>query len=132
GLRRLGGGWVADVVALEHDGAAGRLVEATEQLEERALARARRAHQGDELAGRDRERDAAERLDRRAAELVALGDLARLEDRRERRGRVAVAGDGFELCGHHFPRNEATTSPTMVSTSPDVVGGSSTWREPSG
>ena len=31
--------------------------------------------------------------------------------------------------GHHFPRYEATMSPTMESTSPDVAGGSRTWSE---
>ena len=50
-------------VAVEDDLAAGRPVEPAEQLEERALARAGGAHQRDELAGLDGQRDAAQRVD---------------------------------------------------------------------
>ena len=62
-LRQLVVGHRRDVVAGDLDGAVGRLVEAGEDVHERRLARARRAHDGDELALRDVERDAAERVD---------------------------------------------------------------------
>ena len=70
---RLVVGQLADDLALEDDLAGRRLVEPAEQLEERGLARARRAHQGDELAGLDRQRDAAQGLDAGSAERVGLG-----------------------------------------------------------
>ena len=47
------GGEVADVVAVELDCALIGLVEALQQFGERALAAARRAHDGDALAGLD-------------------------------------------------------------------------------
>ena len=74
-------GQAADDLALEHDVAGRRPVEAAEQLEQRALAAARRAHERDEFAGGDRQGDAAERVDGRLAERVALREVACLEDR---------------------------------------------------
>ncbi len=52
-----------DVPAIELDGAAGRSVEAAEQVHERRLAGAVRADQADDLALLQLERDAAERFD---------------------------------------------------------------------
>ena len=55
-------------------GARGRAVEAGEQVHQRRLARARRAHDGGELAGGHVERDAAQRVDGGLALAVAAGD----------------------------------------------------------
>ena len=71
----------ADHLAVEHDLAAGGPVEPAEQLEQRALAGAGRAHQGHELAAADLERDASQGLDLAVAEPVALGQVAGFEDR---------------------------------------------------
>jgi hypothetical protein len=72
---------VADDLAVEHDLAAGRPVEAAEQLQQRALARAGRPHQGHELAAPDLQRNTAEGIDVAVAEPVALGQIAGFEDR---------------------------------------------------
>ena len=80
-LGRLVVGQVADRRALEDDLAGGRPVKPAEELEESRLARPRRAHQGDELALVDLQGDAAQGIDRRGAEAVALGEIVRLEDR---------------------------------------------------
>src|SRR5207247_1360837 len=58
------------------------LVEAADQVHERALARARRAHHRDELAAIDVQRNAAQRLHLDVAHPVDLDQLARLDDRR--------------------------------------------------
>ena len=60
--------------------AGGRLVEAGEDVHERRLARARRAHHGRELAALDVEVDAAEGVDGGVALAVAAGDAARGND----------------------------------------------------
>ena len=90
--RRLVVGQLADRLALEDDLAARRLVEPAEDLQEGRLARTRRAHQRDELAGLDRQRHAAERLDACLAERVRLRQVACLEDRLGRRPRRRSAG----------------------------------------
>ena len=65
-LRRRVVAEAADDRPVEDDLARRRAVEAAEQVEERALARARRPHDGDELAGLDRQRDAAHGRRRRS------------------------------------------------------------------
>jgi hypothetical protein len=50
-----------DVLAVEHDTAGGRLVDAGEHVEERRLAGAVRADQRDDRASRDREVDVVSR-----------------------------------------------------------------------
>ena len=88
----------ADRLALEEDLAGRRPVEAAEELEERALAAARRTHQGDELAGRHGQGHAAQGLDGRLAEGIGLGQVARLEDRRS--SPSGVVRRGIERDGH--------------------------------
>ena len=70
------------VDALERIAAAGRPVETAEDVHQRRLARARRAHHGDELAGVDGERDAVQNLDRDVAGVVSLGESGKLDQRR--------------------------------------------------
>ena len=62
-----------DVLAGDPDGARGGRVEAGEQVHERRLAGARRAHDGRELAGGQVERDAAEGVDGGVAVAVRAG-----------------------------------------------------------
>ena len=57
-------------------GAGGRAVEAGEQVHQRRLAGARRAHDGRELAGGHLERDAAQGVDGGLAVAVAAGERA--------------------------------------------------------
>ena len=54
----------------------GRLVEAGEDVHERRLARARRAHDGGQAARGDVDRDAAQRVDGGVAVAVAADDVA--------------------------------------------------------
>ncbi len=58
----------------------GRPIEPAEQLQERALATARRTHERDELAGLDGQGDAAQGVDGRLAERIGLREVAGLED----------------------------------------------------
>src|SRR5262249_10927784 len=60
----------------------GRLVEAAEQIQERRLARARRAHDGDELAATDVERHAGNGTYRLPAHAVILAQVGDVDDRR--------------------------------------------------
>src|SRR6185503_4863702 len=69
------------VVPVEEVASGGRPIEAAEQVHERRLAGARRAGERDELAGRDVERDAAQRLHLHLAEVVGLRQVANGDDR---------------------------------------------------
>ena len=80
-----------DIDALEEVMAAGRLVEAAENVHQRRFARARRAHDGDELAGLDGEADAAQRFDLDIADDERAGDILDLDDRRRRSGSLGAA-----------------------------------------
>ena len=60
--------------------ARGRLVERGEDVHQRRLARAGRAHDGDELAGLDVERDAAEGVDGGLALAEAAREVAGADD----------------------------------------------------
>ena len=71
----------ADVDAGDRDLARGRLVEAGEDVHQRRLARARRAHDGGQAAGGDVDRDAAQGVDGRVALAVAADDVAGGDDR---------------------------------------------------
>jgi hypothetical protein len=79
-LRQLGVAEPADRRPVDEDLAGGGPVEAGEDVHERRLARAGRAHDGGELAACDVERDAAEGVDGGVALAVAAGDLARRDN----------------------------------------------------
>ena len=102
------------VGAVEPIGAARRPVETAEDVHERRLARARRAHDGDELAGRDVDGHAAQRLHRDVAELVDLPDVAHLDERRLAHAspEAPPAGEARRLRGASrcSPRRKATAS----------------------
>ena len=130
-------GELADDLALEDDLAARGPVEAAEQLQERALAAARRAHERDELTGGHGQGDAAQRVDGRLAERVRLGQVAAFEDRAGRDGRGAGHGHGLsggavgpagvELRGHVCLGAERSGGVTIavrrrVGRSPDGPG----------
>ena len=57
----------ADALAADFDRAAGRRIEPAHQIEQRRLARARRSHQGEEIAARNLEIDALQHVDALAA-----------------------------------------------------------------
>jgi hypothetical protein len=93
-------GQAADRLALERDLAGRRPVEPAEQLEQRRLAGARRSHQRDELALGDAQRHAAQRVDGRRAEAVALREIACLQDRGGRGQGHGTASDPPSGAGH--------------------------------
>ena len=73
---------LAEVPAVELDVSGGGHVQGSEQMEQRALARAAGADDGDELASGHREVDARQHLDREAvASLVDLPQTGGFEDR---------------------------------------------------
>ena len=78
-VRQLVVGEAGDVLPLQQVAAGGGAVEAAEQVHQRRLARARGPHDGDELALRDLERDAAERRQLDVAHPVDLGDVLQLD-----------------------------------------------------
>jgi hypothetical protein len=65
GLRELGGSHVGQVAARQQDPAGGRPAQAAGQVQQRGLARAAGAHDGDKLAGADAERYLIQRYDGR-------------------------------------------------------------------
>ena len=74
--------------------AGGRLVEPGEDVHQRRLAGARGAHDGDELARRDVERDAAKRVDGRLAFAVAAREIDGGDDG------PCVGRVGYDWCGN--------------------------------
>jgi hypothetical protein len=73
---------IADVDAGDRHLARSGLVEAGEDVHERRLARARRAHDGRQATGGDVDRDAAQRIDGRVPLAVAADDAGGGDDRR--------------------------------------------------
>ncbi len=84
-LRQIVVAEVRDLGAVDRYGARCGPIEAGEDVHERRLARARGAHDGGELALRNVERDAAQRVDGRVALAVAAGDVMCGDDRVRRR-----------------------------------------------
>jgi hypothetical protein len=80
---------VTDDLAVQHYLAGRGPVEPAEELQQRALARTRRAHQGHEFAAPDFQRDTLESIDASVAEPVSLGQIAGFEDRPGVNGPVA-------------------------------------------
>src|SRR5450631_227368 len=87
-LVEVGGAEAGDVLSVKPDLAAGGAVEASDEIDHRALARAGRAHHRDPLAGRDGERDIVERLDEVEAAIIffrsggiTLSDVLELDHR---------------------------------------------------
>ena len=113
-----------DVLAADVDGALGRAVEAGEQVHQRRLAGARRAHDGGELAGGDVQRDAAQGVDGGLALAVAAGDGAGGDGRRRRRGAWPRAWrDGAGTgCGPFVGERSATAAPARDAGDGAVEG----------
>src|SRR5262249_27159530 len=78
-LRHLIFAEVRDVLAIENHLAGGRRIESGEQTEQRALAAARRSHDGGELAARNREVDALEDVDTVRAGVDGFGERANFD-----------------------------------------------------
>src|SRR5258705_11967468 len=80
------------VVPVQEVASGGRPIEAAEQMHERRLAGARRASERDELARRDIQRDAAQRLHLQLAEVVAFRQVTNRDDRVHRPAPPAAPG----------------------------------------
>ena len=96
----------------------GRFVEAPEDVHEGGLARARGAHDGDELVGADVEVHAVERADLLVAHLVVLGERADPDD-----GLVRVAGSVWTRRVAHgvsVPASSFSSSPASPSSASSV------------
>ena len=92
-LRQRGVVETGDVDACDRDLARGRLVQAGEDVHQRGLAGARRAHHRSQATPRDIDRNAAQRVDRRVAPAVAADEITGA-DNRGRRGRRRRRGQG--------------------------------------
>ena len=90
-----------DLLAADPDRPGRRPVEPGEQVHERGLAGAGRAHDGRELAGGDVERDAAQGVDGGVAVAVAAGDGGR----RDGGGRGGCEQSGHGFLGWGFRRS---------------------------
>src|SRR5207249_3598861 len=94
-----GQGQVADVVAVDQDAAGGGVVEAGNEVDDRALAAAGRTEQPDRLARLDRKADAFQCLAFGAGEAegdVFEDDLAAHRDEVDGAGAIGDAGFGVE------------------------------------
>ena len=91
--------------------AVGR-VEPADEVEQRGLAGAGRAHQRDEVAARNVEVHAVQHLDRLAAAPVGLGDGADLDERAHRSGSITrTASPSFERGGGASTTRSPARSP---------------------
>ena len=103
--------------AVEEVAAGGRAVEAADDVHQRRLAGAGRAHDRDVLAGLDDEVDAAQGVDLLRAELVDAGQLAHLDE---------VCGIRFRQCAHDwsffagFPADDFFSSLVTSTESPSL------------
>ncbi len=94
-LRKLVAVQARHVAPHEAIGAAARAVQAAEDVHQRGLARARGAHDGDELAGVDLQRHVVQHLHRQLAAAVGLGH--RLEPDQRLAGRRRGGGRGAHM-----------------------------------
>src|SRR6185436_7461545 len=74
-FRELAGGQAVEALAGDRDLAAVRAIEATDQVQQRRLSRARGTHEREELAALDREIDRVQHLDALLAARVTLDHL---------------------------------------------------------
>ena len=132
-----------DALAVEAVAAGRRTVEAADEVHEGRLARARRAHDGDEVACLDVERDAAQRDDAAAVELVDAAEVACLDERhrlpqnsRGPRGRVG-AGSARRLARGpppvtiRLPSRRSPARTSVVSAVGDADADGDRLRRPS-
>ena len=113
-----------DVHAVEKVAARGRPVEAADDVHERALAGARRAHDGHELARRDRERDAVERAHLDLAHLVDLDEVLDPDDiqaQNLRPPRAAGRGARRPAAASAFAVARPTTTVSPALSSPETI-----------
>src|SRR5690606_39558002 len=126
-----------DVLAGEPVAAAARAIEAAEHVHQGRLARARRAHDRDELAALDAKRHAAQRMDREFAGAVGPPDVLELDQGR----RLGRAGPDHArpprrsaaCAGGHGPTTTRSPASSPLSTwaemrsrTPTVTGRCST------
>ena len=74
------GAELAHLAAVEPVVTGGRPIEAAEDIHQRAFARARRAHERDQLAALDRERDPVQHRDVHFAQVVGLADVVQANE----------------------------------------------------
>src|SRR5690606_38108955 len=118
---QLAGLELVDTLAVDADAAGGGRIQAADQVQQGGLARARRAHQGEEIATLDVEVDAVQHLDLLLATDVMLGELPDLD----------------QGLGHRGPRvsrwirkGEDHSITVTASPSASSAGGDSTTRSP--
>ena len=114
----VGGIGVVDRLSVEADAAAGRLQKPDQHAQDRALARARRADQADDLARADAERDAVEHACCRRSRLSGQRCRARasLASRR-----APSRASGYEMRKYStssVPNTSAAEKPLLLSTLP--------------
>ena len=73
---------VADAHTIKQEPSAGRAIQTAERVHHRALSGTARPHDGDELAGLDRQRDPTYCVDFDLAADIGLAELFELDDRR--------------------------------------------------
>src|SRR5207302_9628336 len=78
--RQLTAGQAVDAPPVHHHAARGRRVEPADEVQQCGLARARRSHEGHEVAAGNVEIHAVQHLDRLAPAAIALGDPANLDE----------------------------------------------------
>ena len=102
---------------------AGRLVQGAHQVQQRGLARSRRAHDGGQLPGRHRQANPVQRPHRRRPG-IQLGHLVQLQDRDRRRSRPRPGGRPGRLRAAGHVAGTTTRSPgvsaPVTCTSPSA------------
>ncbi len=93
-----------DVVAAQDVATFARPIETTQDIQQRGLARAAGTHDRDVLARLDAQVDAAEHLEFRRPEVIALSQLVEQQDGRVRLGRSPACGcTCSRMVGGHLP-----------------------------
>ena len=120
---------LVEPLAADRDAAARGHVEAADEVEQRRLARARRAHQGEEVALLDVEVDVVQHLDLLLAALVHLRQVADLDQPRHVHASPAL---GARCCGLRIgaPGVSAALLVATLAPSCSAGGGDTTTRSP--
>src|SRR5687768_8579618 len=105
-----------ELLSVEGEGPRRRLVEGSEELQQRALARAARPFDGHELARADGEIDAVESAHLAGAGAVHPLDVAELVQRGHPRSRRATTG--ARRAARHPPTRPASSPPMRANTTP--------------
>src|SRR6185369_8236911 len=124
-VRELGFSQPRDVLAIHEERAAVGLVDARDEVEQRGLARARGAHQRDEVAFGDVERDVVQHRHYLVAAPVALGEVGDLDDRPRGHGyffAMSTAVPSRRAGGGLTTTRSPAFTPATATTSPSLRG----------